>query len=167
MSEILIGEFDFDSNMEDDQDDMPELVSFDYLKQKIQESKIINSGSIKITVDGSGKTDNGFKYTPYFKVYTGKDFDNTNPKDRTRIAIKDIEYIDHPRVPGTWKLNNSEKKRLIKILKGAPVKELKSITNNCDSVWQQILAVANEEGHMKGTDQELPLDMKMPDYLKL
>ena len=162
--ETLIGVFEFNRI---EKEPIPDLVSFDYL-EKVQEAAVSKTGKIKINVDGPGYSDNGFKTKPYFKVYMGNNFTSTKPEERARISIKEPEYIIHNNPPGTWKLNSSEKKQLIKILSGAPTKPISSIKDiECKTVWQQIIAIANAEAGIKNTEWEIPMDTPIPDYKDL
>lgn len=146
-----------------DMTDIDPIPDFDF--NSIDEGVILPSGKIKICVDGEGRSDNGFKMTPYFKVYQESTFISSDKKKRNRIYLFGNAYIDHTIHPGKWKLNKSELDQLQKILLSPPQNIVKSLRGiECINIWQQILALSNLEGNMQGTIYELPLNYPMPHY---
>ena len=117
MSEILICSFDF-------KEDLEPIPDFDIFSEGV----IYPTGKIKITVDGEGITDNGFRYMPYFKIYNGNSFSSSGVNNRNRIYLFAPAYINHTTNPGKWKLNKNQLKQLYDILISAPQNEIKSLS---------------------------------------
>lgn len=97
-----------------------------------------------------------FPNEPYMKISKSKKgWNGADKKERTRISLKYLAYIDHPSDPGEWRLTRTEREILVKDL-NSPYK------NTGYTLWEAILKEAYKSSH-----QRLPedfVDLPLLDY---
>ena len=104
---------------------------------------------LDIDVEPDGETNRGWSDDPYFKVY------KNNRSQVARIYITRPEYCKSHRGAEVFKLNNSERKLLIKIL-----------SDNNYEKWKKLVDRASYYIKTK-YHKDFPSQLVMPDYSKL
>lgn len=118
-----------------------------------------NENSLKANIE-IHPGDARFPNEPYIKISrNANDWNDAEPKDRTRISIKYLAYVDHPSNPGKWRLKSSEREKLVEALK-SPYPKDKNKT-----VWDAILYKAYNESN--GRVKEDIMDLPLLDYNEL
>lgn len=119
-----------------------------------------------IAVNGSGSTSRNFIIDPYFKIFNGKSLQHSTKIGR--IYILRPEYVrGHRNSNGAtnWKLNETEKKFLMKILK-SPADKLSRGTV-WDAILRECISESMDEIDRLDFDKNRFLITPMPDYTKL
>ena len=116
----------------------------------------------------------------YFKVLTGSGY--TDADKELRISFYRAEYIDHNKKSGVSRLSSKQKKALVKLLNSAaPAKIISKygVGDNIITVWELLIYAydiivlgMNKDNILLTTIDNnpyniVPLDLPMPDYLKL
>lgn len=119
----------------------------------VNEVYVTSTENFAITVDGDGKTDRGFKYDPYFKVYNSTSVEKA--KKVCRIRIRSATYVKphaSENRDSHWKLNSSERKELDNRLSDK-------------NIWQRLITDTNKV--INDRSKELDINLVKPDYTKL
>ncbi len=121
------------------------------------------------------------KGNPYFKVVNHNSFDKATKI--ARISFLDLKYIIHKNTDGkeNWILNIKEKKQLVKLFNQKSTNIFRN--GKRMSNWEKAIAQYNLENRLIGDVEEaedkklkdtrdfetdpLPIDLPMPDYMKL